>query len=102
MVPHFSLPFRIVAGTPAVTEQDTLEEIADCVEAIIRTPSGTRLELPDFGIPEQSFSLNGADPAPIAAAVQEWEPRATTAAEADNESLLEFITQITLNVAGGA
>lgn len=102
VVPHFSLPFRIVAGTAAVTEQDTLEEIADCVEAIIRTPAGTRLELPEFGIPDQSFSLNGADPAPIVTAVQQWEPRAVTAAEADNESLLDFITQITLNVAGGA
>jgi phage baseplate assembly protein W len=101
-VPHFSLPFRIEGGTVATSEQDTLEEIADCVEAVLRTTVGARLELPEFGIPDQSFSLNGADPHAIDAAVQKWEPRAVTAAQANNESLDDFISQITLNVAGGA
>ena len=74
-IPHLALPFRIVDGRAAVTEQDTFEEIRDCVQAIIRTPRGFRLELPDFGVPDQTFHEGGADADEIAAALDRWEPR---------------------------
>lgn len=101
-IPQFSLPFRLLGGvTPAVTEQDTVEEIADCVAAIIRTPQGTREELSGFGVPDGTFQQGGAPAADIQAAVQQWEPRAAAAAAADNTSLAEFITAITVEVSGG-
>ena len=55
--PHFSLPFRfeqLADGTrrTAVTEQDTAEEIGDCVELTLRTVQGERGTLPGFGRPE--------------------------------------------------
>ncbi len=99
-IQHFSLPFRIVAGTAATSEQDTLEEIRDCVEAILRTPKGSRVELPAFGIPDTTFSA-AADAALIEQAVAEWEPRAAAAAAADNSSLSEFISTVTVAVSGG-
>lgn len=102
-IPQFSLPFRFQGGlVAAVVEQDTPEEITDCVQAIIRTPVGQRLELPGFGIPDQSFTQGGADPAPIVAAVEKWEPRADALAQANNESLSQFVTSIVLNVQGAA
>jgi phage baseplate assembly protein W len=55
-VPHFALPFRVVNGAIAVSEQGSVEEIEDCVESILRTIVGTRvLDAPDFGIPDETF-----------------------------------------------
>lgn len=55
--PHFSLPFRFERLSDgrqrvAVTEQDTADEIGDCVELTVRTVQGERGTLPDFGRPE--------------------------------------------------
>ncbi len=51
-LPHFSLPFRLQGASFAVSEQDTIDEIADCVELILRTEQGQRATLPAFGRPE--------------------------------------------------
>ena len=101
LVPHFDLPFRFTGTSFAVVEQDSAADIANCVQAIIRTPVGWREELPSFGVPDQSFSQNGVDVAPIIAAVQEWEPRASIEAEANNTSLDEYISAVILDVQGG-
>lgn len=101
-IPHLDLPFRFVGSSAAVVEQDTVEEIVDCVKAIVRYSVGFRIELPTFGTPDLTFSVGGADPAVIASAVQQWEPRAGALAEADNESLDEFVSNIVLSVNGGA
>lgn len=100
-IPQFSLPFRIINGQAAVNEQDSDAEIRDCVLAICLTPIGTRIELPDFGVPDTTFTQGGADATLIEAAVQEWEPRAAAAAAADNTSLEDFISQVTVQVNGG-
>lgn len=74
-IPHFSLPFRLGAnGAFVVNEQDSVDELADCVAIVIATPVGSRLEAPDYGTARYEFG----DPAPdaIVAAVAEWEPRA--------------------------
>jgi len=101
IIPQLDVPVRFAGNALAVVEQDTLDEIRACVEVILRTPVGSLLEQPDFGIPDQSFSLNGADPAPILAAVQQWEPRATAVAAANNQTLAQYVTSIVLDVAGG-
>ena len=46
--PHLKVPFQIVGPRAQVLEQDTHEEIAQCVEVILRYPLGVRLDLPDF------------------------------------------------------
>jgi phage baseplate assembly protein W len=56
-LPHFALPFRfdtLRGGERAVpvTEQDTNEEIGDCVELTLRTEQGQRQTMPSFGRPE--------------------------------------------------
>lgn len=79
-VPHFSVPFRVDGTGRFVTvEQDTPEEIAQCVAVIIGTPEGSRVEVPDFGCPRAEFV--GPDPAGIVAAVEDWEPRAVLSVE---------------------
>lgn len=74
-IPHFALPLRLDGiGRLATIEQDSADEIAQCVAVILATPEGSRVEVPDFGIPRLEFNL--PDTADIIAAVQEWEPRA--------------------------
>jgi phage baseplate assembly protein W len=74
-VPHFALPLRLdAAGRLAVLEQDSADEIAQCVAVVMATPEGSRIEVPEFGVPRYEFRTpNAAD---IIAAVTEWEPRA--------------------------
>lgn len=75
-LPHFSLPFRFVNGAAAVVEQDTAEEVATCVEAIIRCPIGFRDELPEFGAVSPVFRQAPVPVEELRQAVAEWEPRA--------------------------
>lgn len=93
LTPHFALPFRIVDGVTAVTEQDSDDEIRDCVRAIVLCPCGHRIEAPTFGAPDQTFAAV-ADPALVAAAVALSEPRAQLLATRSNESLVAFTSDV--------
>lgn len=88
-IPHFTLPFRWERSSAggvaaAVAEQESIEEIGACCEAIIRTVEGQRTTLPDFGRPELEFNT---DPewvrTVLAGALQEWEPRVAAILEAE-------------------
>jgi phage baseplate assembly protein W len=85
--PHISLPFRFEqAGGPvvmAVTEEDSLDEIGDCVELILRTEHGQRRTLPGFGRPEQLLFMTDRELARslVQAAVDEWEGRVQATVE---------------------
>lgn len=93
-IPHLSLPFRIVDGAAAVNEQDSVEEIVDCVEAILRCPQGHRVELPDFGLADQAFAQSGADPQIVEATVNRWEPRTRTIATVNPDALKDAISRV--------
>lgn len=82
--PHFAVPFRVENGQVAQIEQDSIGEIEGCVEAVLRTPEGSRIEEPDFGIPDATFEQLGPDPSAEAylAAIAEWEPRSHVLGEA--------------------
>lgn len=76
--PHFAFPFRVERRSVAVVEQDSIAEIESCVEATLRTPLGTRLEEPEYGIPDETFAQVPREPGAeiYLAAVEEQEPRA--------------------------
>lgn len=74
-VPHFAFPFRLAHGSFAVVEQDSLDEIEQSVIVLLKTPPGSRLELPAYGAPETLF-VTDIDHGGAAAAVEVWEPRA--------------------------
>jgi hypothetical protein len=92
--PHFGLPFRLAGTSFAVTEQDTPEEIGDCVESVLRTPEGSRIDVPAFGHPDDTFTQLGpasGSPESYLAAVEEWEPRSTATGTAEVEDAIERI-----------
>ena len=76
--PQLSLPFEILPnGLVREVEQDTLDEIAMSVEAILRYRIGDRVELPSFGSPEPLFRESSEDiGSMLAEAVSRWEDRA--------------------------
>lgn len=76
-VPHFALPFRFATPQAAVTEQDSLEEIADCVLVTLICPQGFRIELPRFGLPDPTFSTPAPSMDVIRTTLATWEPRAS-------------------------
>ncbi len=80
-IPHFALPLRYVGGSAVVNEQDSMDDIASCVEAVCLTNPGDRDELPDFGIVDLTFQQQ---PLPLSALVKQisnWEPRAQLLAQ---------------------
>ena len=80
-IPHLALPLRVDAtGRLATVEQDSPDEIAQNVAVILATAEGSRVEVPEFGVPRVEFTAR--IPAhEIVAAVEEWEPRASLTVE---------------------
>jgi phage baseplate assembly protein W len=78
--PHFRLPLQFggINGGALVNEQDTSEDIIDCIKAIISFPIGTRHDMPEFGIPDLLFRQQSAIVMQqLRDAVAEWEVRPT-------------------------
>jgi phage baseplate assembly protein W len=80
-IPHFKLPFRWEASSlgglaAGVCDQESVEEIGGCCEAVLRTVQGQRTTLPEFGRPQLEFNTAPESvKAALAAALLEWEPR---------------------------
>lgn len=99
--PHLKFPFHLQAdGTSAMyTEQDSDDDIMDCVEILLRTERGSRIEVPDYGIPDQVFREAGADYEVIEEAISEWEPRADAKVRQSTQ-LVDLTEQIRVEVVG--
>jgi len=76
-VPHFDLPFRVNRGKVRVVEQDTYDDIFNCVHMAFKYFQGERLMIPTFGIPDMTFDLQPLDLKFMIAEVEHHEPRAS-------------------------
>jgi phage baseplate assembly protein W len=91
---------EVTLGSPAsgrsfaTVEQNSAEEIEQCVEAILRTMIGSRIDAPEFGIPDETFAQLGPEPSAevYLNAIAEFEPRARMIGSARIEELAEKIT----------
>ena len=59
-----------------VVEQDSVEEIAQCVALILSTEPGAFPDEPQLGLPGAPFNVGGISLSALEAAVRRWEPRA--------------------------
>lgn len=91
-VPKSRVPFDL--GT---VEQDSREEIAQCVYVICATPLGSRSDQPEFGISDVAFRKGGVDLTEIRAAIERWEPRAVDLFT--DEELLSFVQTVEVDFA---
>jgi phage baseplate assembly protein W len=103
--PHLRIPFFVGATDAAeVVEQDTPDEIAQCVQVLISTTIGQRIEIPDYGVPDSTFvQETDVQIGAIVAAVAKWEPRASVQITSVPDSLDELLRQLSVKVrpAGG-
>jgi phage baseplate assembly protein W len=93
-IPHFALPFRFVSPGAGVTDQDSLDEIAYCVYAILVCPLGFRVESPLFGNPDQTFAMPAPDLDMIRNAVETWEPRAAALLAEHPDLIDELVARV--------
>ena len=88
----FALPFRFATPQAAVVEQDSIDEIAYCAYAVLICPQGFRVELPEFGLPDLTFTQQPVNRELIRETIEEWEPRAAVAfSEEELEQMAESV-----------
>ncbi len=78
LIPHLKVPFNMTAaGTRAqVVEEDSEDEIRQCVLAILRTRYGQRSIDEEIGIPDYAFSQSDENFSQILRTIETYEPRA--------------------------
>lgn len=99
-VQHFQVPFNVTNGVIGVVEQDSVEEVTQCVEAVLRTERYTREDQPEFGISDYTFTTPDVDLDEIDSAIDEWEPRARYDLESEFEEE-EWTRRIIARMKGG-
>lgn len=94
-IPHLKLPMKLFGGKFTTVEQDTTDEIMQCVRAVIGTVRGQRTNLPDFGLDiDIVFLLKDMDITRIEAAIEEWEPRAKATVEINPQTVDNLLQAI--------
>jgi phage baseplate assembly protein W len=93
LTPHFAVPFTVSGGAPLEVEQDTAQEISQCVEVVLQTIEGTWIDEPEFGIPDETFTQLAPNPdaALYLSAIDRWEPRSSAIGTATVEGAIERI-----------
>lgn len=85
-------------SSAAVAEQDTFEDIANCVEAIIRTPLGFRDDNLTFGMPGFELMTQPVMSQIITDIVSSQEPRAEIFMEENRNEFDQFIARVIVQV----
>lgn len=72
---HLAYPLRLLPdGTFATVDQDTLDDVRQCVQVLLNTPQGIRPLAPSIGISDYAFQ--GIDPDELQALLEDQEDRA--------------------------
>lgn len=102
--PHFDLPFRLDGSNFAEVEQDTIDDIYNCVWASLSTPEGFRPESPDFGMPDLTFKDQPLDANLILSKIVSDEPRADAILDQTPDAFDELIADVKIDIieTGGA
>lgn len=103
LVPHFDLPFKFQGDHALVVEQDSLDDVANCVEAVLLTRVGQRPEAPTFGTPDFTFNVQPIGADYVQDLISSQEPRAhvlMTEAPDRYDNLIARVT-IDLTTRGG-
>lgn len=93
-VPQLKFPFSVIDGKVATVEQDSIEDVKQCVLACLSTPKGSRAADPEYGIRAGLFSkqARGLDITAILSAVEEAEPRARLLSQVELEGLVRRVS----------
>lgn len=78
--PHLKWPFQMGGFNQAqmlFVEQDTPEEVAQCVAFVFSTEPGSLIGAPALGLRDPSFQAGGVTQTEMVNTAERWEPRAT-------------------------
>jgi phage baseplate assembly protein W len=75
-IPHLALPIRVANGVYVTEQQGSLDCVTTAVQTICSFEIGSRIERPDFGIPDPTLKEMPVDTEAIEQAVATWEPDA--------------------------
>ena len=96
--PHFARPFRLgTDGAFAVVEQDSIDDVMQCVEVLVSTEVGSREELPEYGISDPTFTTE-VNLSEISQAVDDWEDRATVDINQSVDTRDELLRNVSITV----
>lgn len=92
-IPQLAFPFRVSNGKVATVEQNSIEDVKQCVLACLSTPKGSRPDDPEYGIDAGLFTKQtpNLSIAPILATVEEAEPRAKLLGSVELEGLVRRV-----------
>lgn len=99
--PHMRLPLKFggMNGGAVVNEQDTSEDIIDCVKAIFAYQTGTRWDMPEFGIPDMLFSMEYNPPlSAVRDALSRLEVRAAIDVTGENVLSDDYLRKLLIEV----
>lgn len=97
---HLQLPLSLAPdGSFSTVSQDSVEDVAQCVEVLLRTEQGSRIEEPDYGILHHEFdTTSGVED--VTDAITEWEPRASATLgieQGDDELVRRILVRVQTN-----
>lgn len=94
--PHFNFPFAWENGKASVVEQDSYEDVINCVQVILSYHKGQRLldNRASFGIDAPEFELSPVDINSIHNNIVDQEPRAQVDITQEIDSIDALITKI--------
>lgn len=94
--PHPSAPFTIGRDGTVVVEQGSDENITSNIYNIAVCVKGFRDDLPEFGVPDITFTRNPPDVEVLQRALERWEPAANLELESHRTAVAE--AEVTINV----
>jgi hypothetical protein len=96
--PHFALPFVLRHDGANAAEQDSLDDIANCVVVILSTYIGTRDFVPAFGVPDLAFQNMPFGVDEIKTLVESQEPRAIATLDEDTSTSDHLVNLINVGL----
>ncbi len=101
-VPHLKFPLVLLPdGRLGQVEQDSAEDVVQCVRVILRTPRGWREDIPDMGLPNPAFRKGGADLVEIERQIKTYEERADSLVDEDPSALVDALAEVDVQIAAG-
>lgn len=91
LIPKLRVPLRIENGRLGICEQDSQENVAACVYAILAYERGSRIEDPNFGVEDPTFDQLPLDTAEWIEQVGAYEPRAEVRTSQEFTELLASV-----------
>lgn len=100
-IPHFDFPFRIAGSKVVEREQDSLDDVANCVRAILLTPDDFRTDIDDFGLSDMTFLKQPLASQGILGDISVQESRVSLLIDIRPSIIDELIAEVTVEVSPG-